>query len=332
MSDMSRREFIGAAGIFALGTVIGLPRFSSAATTRESRVMMGTFVDITVSGSSAAHSEDALEAAFAEGKRLEAVFSRFDGATPVSELNRVGRLTDAPAELVQVLGHSARCHAVTHGAFDVTVQPVVDYLRARSNPCGSMVLDETELAAVRQLVDADALKVSGSSVRFDKSGMGLTLDGIAKGYIADCMGHVLRRAGVRGYLVNAGGDISAYGGKDAGVPWKVAVESPVRRGNYPAFLELYEGAVATSGGYENRYDVALKHSHLVDPASGESPFAVASVSVKAPTAVQADALATALSVMAAPAAVRLVRSLPGCGCFIVMRNGQVFRTGDWLTC
>jgi len=326
---MNRRKFLGAASILGAGTLLGLPGFAHAAVTRESRVMMGTFVDVTLADSSSMRAVDAINAAFAEAARLERIFSRFDSGTPVAELNRAGRLEDAPDELLAVLAQASRCRAATGGAFDVTVQPVVDYLRSRRTPRGRIRIDEAEFAAVRKLVDATALRSTGRLIRFEKSGMGLTLDGIAKGYVADCMGRVLLGFGVENYLINAGGDIVAHGSKAYGEPWKIAVESPFRKGNYPASLFLSNGAVATSGGYENAYDGSGLRNHLVDPVSGESPLSVSSVTVKAPTAVEADALATAISVMPAPAAVRLIRSWPHHECFIIMRGGQVFKTGNW---
>ena len=121
---MTRRVFLGMAGVAGAGLWLGVPGLAQAAVSRETKVMLGTFVDVSVAGVSSMQASDALALAFAEASRLERVFSRHDGGTPVSELNRAGRLRAAPAELVRVVNRSLFYGALTGGSFDVTVQPV----------------------------------------------------------------------------------------------------------------------------------------------------------------------------------------------------------------
>mgnify|MGYP002236425829 CR=1 FL=1 len=93
--------------------------------------------------------------------------------------------------------------------------------------------------------------------------MGITLDGIAKGYIADRVSAVLTSAGVKNHLVNAGGDIMASGHKSPGVPWRVAVQSTTGPA-YAGELSLSGKAIATSGSYEIYYDASRRHHHLIN--------------------------------------------------------------------
>ena len=178
---MTRRVFLGMAGVAGAGLWLGVPGLAQAAVSRETKVMLGTFVDVSVAGVSSMQASDALGLAFAEASRLERVFSRHDGGTPVSELNRAGRLRAAPAELVRVVNRSLFYGALTGGSFDVTVQPVIDLFRAHRNPSGELTLDDSELRAARALVGRRGLQVSGADLSFARSGMGITLDGIAKG-------------------------------------------------------------------------------------------------------------------------------------------------------
>ena len=109
----------------------------------------------------------------------------------------------------------------------------------------------------------------------------------------------------------------------------MAVEDPRKRGRYPQALALTTGgAIATSGGYEIFYDAAQRHTHLVSPATGQSP-ALASVTVTAPDGLMADALATALSVMPPREALALADSLPGCACCLLRRDGLLRASGRW---
>ena len=103
-------------------------------------------------------------------------------------------LRAAPAELVRVVNRSLFYGALTGGSFDVTVQPVIDLFRAHRNPSGELTLDDSELRAARALVGRRGLQVSGADLSFARSGMGITLDGIAKGYIADRVSAVLTSA------------------------------------------------------------------------------------------------------------------------------------------
>ena len=152
------------------------------------------------------------------------------------------------------------------GIYDVTVQPVIDLFRAHRNPSDELTLDDSELRAARALVGRRGLQVSGADLSFARSGMGITLDGIAKGYIADRVSAVLTSAGVKNHLVNAGGDIMASGHKSPGVPWRVAVQSPTGPA-YAGELSLSGKAIATSGSYEIYYDASRRHHHLINPAS-----------------------------------------------------------------
>ena len=223
MSTMTRRAFLGMAGVAGAGLWLGLPGTARADVTRETRVMLGTFVDVSLSGTSSMQASEALERAFAEAARLEKVFSRYDGGTPVSELNRAGTLRDCPPELTRLVNRSLFYGAVTGGGFDITVQPVVDLFRARRNPQGRLRLDEAELRAARELVGYKGLRVAAGRLSLVRSGMGVTLDGIAKGYIADRMSAVLTACGVENHLVNAGGDIASHGCK-----------APACRGAWPS--------------------------------------------------------------------------------------------------
>ena len=303
---MTRRVFLGMAGVAGAGLWLGVPGLAQAAVSRETKVMLGTFVDVSVAGVSSMQASDALGLAFAEASRLERVFSRHDGGTPVSELNRAGRLRAAPAELVRVVNRS-----LFYGA--LTVQPVIDLFRAHRNPSGELTLDDSELRAARALVGRRGLQVSGTNLSFARSGMGITLDGIAKGYIADRVSAVLTSAGVKNHLVNAGGDIMASGHKSPGVPWRVAVQSPTGP-TYAGELSLSGKAIATSGSYEIYYDASRRHHHLINPASGFSP-AVGSVSVVAGTAMEA----------------KLMQGLPGRECCILSPDGCIHTSQGWAS-
>ena len=336
MPKTSRRDFLrwtlagsglllaGAASVLEPVPARAVARF--AAPVQQTALFMGTMVSITVACSSSTQAHDAMDLAFAEGRRLEALLTRYDAAAPLGVLNSQGSLRDVPPELLNVW---QRAHGICHltgGAFDATVLPLVRLLESRSNPEGELELAESDLREALALVDTDAVYTGRDGMRLGRQGMGLTLDGIAKGHIVDAMSAVLLRAGCENHLINAGGDILARGHKSQGVSWRVAVEDPEKRGHYPQVLD--NQAIATSGGYEVTYDAGGRHHHLLDPSTGRSPV-LGSMSVLAATCMQADALATGLSVLPAGEALALADSLSGCACGLLRRDGRLQVSRRW---
>lgn len=295
---------------------------------RQTALFMGTMVSITVACSPSTQAHDAMDLAFAEGRRLEKILTRHDAAAPLGVLNSQGSLQDVPPELLNVW---ERAHGICHltgGAFDATVLPLLRLLESRSDPDGEISLSESEMRDALALVDSDAVSARQSGIRLGKAGMGLTLDGIAKGHIVDAMSAVLLREGCGNHLINAGGDILARGHKAPGVAWRVAVEDPRKQGHYPQVLELRNQAIATSGGYEMMYDAEGRHHHLLDPGTGKSPV-LGSMSVLAATCMQADALATGLAVLPAAEALALADSFSGCACGLLQQNGRMRVSRRW---
>ncbi len=318
--NISRRTFLRGSALMGTALLVQpVTALASAPLTAsvhsQTRLMLGTFVTISAVHESKTLAEETLGRAFERVAQLEAELSRHT-SSPLMQLNAQGKLLDAPQSLVHVVQKAQRVHALTGGAFDVTVAPLLDVYRKAQNPQGTMKVDRVEVQAARELMQAREVYVSQDHVRLGRSGMALTLDGIAKGHIADAASQVLSEAGVHNHLINAGGDIRVSGQKNAASPWRVAVENPSHKGDVLMSLEL-SGAIATSGNYEMYYDASKKYHHLIDPQRAESAQHSASVTVTAPTTLEADALATALSAMPAHAALELVNSLPGRECLIV---------------
>ncbi len=273
-----------------------------------SRPAMGTLVSVSALGSAQGLLDEAIGRAFGEMDRLIAIFSRFEPASALTALNDTGRLDGPPPELAYVVARGLRYHAMTRGAFDISVEP--------------LLRPGAALADALAVVGAEHVAASNRAIRLGKEGMGLTLDGIAKGYIVDAIARALTRGGVRSYLINAGGDIRSAGARENGRPWTVGVWDPDAPGLFPDVIRLANAAVATSGKYE-------RGDHIVDAATGRSPDYHTSVSVLAPTAMAADALATALFVLDAARGLALVESLAHCECLILDSDGRQFRTSGW---
>jgi len=294
-----------------------------------SRPAMGTLVSVTALGRSGERIHEAIGRAFDEMDRLIGIFSRFDGSSAVTHLNNSGRIAGPPPEFSKVISSSLQYNRVSGGAFDISVEPVVELLRARVGQKSSREPSEAELRAALELVDPEGIRLSKSGVSLNKSGMGITLDGIAKGYVVDAIAHVLEKFKVRNYLINAGGDIRTAGTKEKKQPWSIAVQDPDKQGCFPDTIQLKDGAVATSGSYEVYFDRDRIFHHIVSSTSGRSPNTSTSVSVVAPSAMAADALATSVFVMGSCRGVELIESLPGCECLLIDREGSQLKSTGW---
>ena len=310
------------------------------------RAGMGTRVGISLRADSSDRAGQAVDRAFALMDRLVGLLNRYDGSSALSVLNGSGFLADAPPELADVLDLALRLGQRTSGAFDPTVAPLVDLfgggvprvppgipgtaahaaepgLRLHPAP------DARDLADALALIGREHVRRDGRRIGLAREGMRITLDGIAKGWIVDAMAESLEREGIPVYLVDAGGDIRAAGRPEPGRPWTVAVQDPELRDEWPDIVGLTAGAVATSGSYEFYFDPDRTRHHIVVGQTGESPLEAVSVTVSAPTAAKADALATAVFVLGAGPGIRLIEGMEGCECLMVGSDGARFETDGW---
>ena len=295
------------------------------------RAAMGTHVRLTLLGGAPGRLEEAAGRAFDETDRLIALLTRFEPAAPVAVLNALGCLEGPPPEVVDVVTSALDFHALSAGAFDVSVAPLLALFSAHLDCAEPSAPSPAEVREALSRVGAEHVAVSGRRVAFLRAGMGVTLDGIAKGYIVDAIARVLERRGVARYLVDAGGDIRAAGSNERGEPWAVAVKDPAGGDGFPDVMRLRDGAVATSGSYESFFQSSGALHHIVDPGSGRSPSHSVSVSVRARTAMAADALATSVFVMPPEAGLALMDRLPGCACLMLDGAGSARRSRNWIS-
>jgi thiamine biosynthesis lipoprotein len=289
---------------------------------------MSTFVAVTVEDRSASRAEEAIGRAFDEMERVAALLTRFEDSSALGVLNRDGRLGDPPPELRAVLGRGLEIHRLSEGAFDPTVAPLVDLYQVHFAAHGGPP-DPSELLEVRELVGAGHVRLDDRGVRLEREGMALTLDGIAKGYVVDRMVETLAAQRVRHAVVNAGGDIRALGGRADGRPWRVGVQDPRRPEGLAEAIDLADAAVATSGDYARFHDMERRYHHTVVPSTGRSPDAIASVSVRAATAMEADALATAVFALGPESGPRLLARQPAAACLVLARDGSRHAWSGW---
>lgn len=260
----------------------------------------------------------AVVACLDEIARLEKVFSLFDPASELSRLNREGSLARASHDLRLVLAEANRVSALSGGAFDVTVQPLWRALARHFAAHSGAAPDRHVLDGALARVDFRQLEVDGARVAFRRPGMAATLNGIAQGFITDRLADRLRDMGFEQVLIEAG-EIYALTPDDRRTSWPVAIGGTGLR------VQLANRAIATSSGPATVFEPSGRHNHLLDPRTGASPGRYASVSVVADSALRADALSTALSLLPLDAARRLLAASGSAEAIIVTTDGRRVR-------
>jgi len=284
----------------------------------ETRDMMDTFVTITVY-SDEQTAEEAISAAFARIEEVVKAASIFDEQAEAFQLNRDGHLDTASDDLLQLITMSLDYNQMTDGAFDITVQPLLD-LWAGGLWKESAEVQQSRIDETMGLIGSDKIVIEGNRIYFKVEGMKITLGGIAKGYAVDEALEVLSNMGIRHALVNAGGDMGTLGSKPNQEPWNVALVNPDDTSQCLANFNVSDKAVCTSGNYVRYFDPEKKVHHIMNPKTGYSANECISVTIVAENCTHADALATGVFVMGPEDGMRLVESLDDVECLIVDTN------------
>jgi thiamine biosynthesis lipoprotein len=329
---MNRRKMIRSSlGLGALAATAGFGALASSGPTQGLRPYalsgraLGASVSLLVLHHDAAVAEAALVDALAAIQQVDAVMSLYRDDSQLAELNRAGELARPDGRLLDVLFYSQELADRTQGAFDVTVQPLWNlYTQAKAR--GGLP-EAAALEEARALVGWRGLVVSEDAVRLRRPGMAVTLNGVAQGYAADCALAALRKHGVEHALIDAG-EFDTLGRKPGGEPWALGIRHPRETDALAARLAVDGRALATSGDYETFFTPDFLHHHIFDPATGDSPTELASTSVLAPNALQADGLSTAFMVLGPERSLALAATLPGVDALLIGKNGQIWRTQD----
>lgn len=330
---LNRRRFLS---IAATGTVLGsMPGGLALATSAApvptvwKGVAMGALASMTLVHPDRPHAQAMIARCMAEVDRLESVFSLYRADSALSRLNAAGTLDEPPAELVELLSFSLSLAQRSGGAFDPTVQPLLRlYFEHFSRPDASPQGPSAQaIAQARQRVGFADVDVGLDRIRLGRPGAGITLNGVAQGFITDRISELLQGNGFGNVLIDLG-EGRALGHRPDGGPWRAAITDPAEPGRTLFELPLGSGrgqrpALATSGGYGTRFGPDPDIHHLLDPRTGRSANHHASVSVAAPRATLADGLSTTLSILPPEQRAPLLADYPSVRTWFVDSAGRV---------
>ncbi|MFC1952243.1 FAD:protein FMN transferase [Chloroflexota bacterium] len=333
MKTLKKKFYYIIAGLLILLMV--LPVLVSCSETEqlvfeETRPMMDTYVRIVVY-SDEPTAKTAISTAFDRIEEVINIASTFDENAEAFKLNQDGYITDSSPELLNLISLSLDYYNLTDGAFDITVQPLLDLWSF--NPTAEKqfweldtATQETAINEAMKLVGSDKIVMEENKISFSKPGIEITLSAIAKGYTVDEALKVIKDSGIGYALVDAGGDIGTLGSKPNGELWQIALVNPDNTSESLATFRVSGKAVATSGNYQHYFDPEATVGHIMDPKTGYSASDCISVTIVANNCTYADTLATGVFVMGPQDGLNLVESLDNVECLIVDAERKLYQS------
>ena len=324
---MERRWLPGLLGVMffglAAGCILQSVRGGAEKSCTRQLFAMDTVMSFTAYGR---NSDQAVDAAIKEVKRLDALLSTGSPDSEIARLNESGAASlseDAAALFERALA----VYGMTGGLFDVTVYPLV---KLWGFPTGEYhVPSGEELARVLPLVDASRIALSGREVKLG-AGQQADLGGIAKGYTSARIMEIYEEYGVYSGMVSLGGNVQVLRKKPDGSKWRVGIRDPKGgTGGLAAVLAVEDLAVVTSGGYERYFEEdGNTYIHILDPRTGyPAESDLSSVTVVSEDGTLADALSTALYIMGSEEALAWWKS---CGedleLVLITEAGEMYAT------
>jgi thiamine biosynthesis lipoprotein len=326
--DRDKKSFIAIIAVVIF--ILALLHFGLAEREPESftadggyRPVMGTFARVIVIAADERAAQACIEAAFGQISKIDELMSYHNPDSEISRLNRSA--FENPVKVTpltfQVIKKAIEFSQLTDSAFDVTVGPLVDLWRQAGDANTVPTEQQLQEAGSRVGWDKLILKDNEQSVQFAVDGMQLDLGGIAKGFAIDRAVEAIEEVGGLGAMVDIGGDIRCYGKTPKGQKyWLVGLQNPNLESEEQILftLKLSAGAVATSGGYQRYFLIGGRHySHIINERTGSTAEALSSVTIIADSATDADALATAVSVIGAERGIELIENRAGTEAIII---------------
>ena len=304
--------------------------FSQDAYTRTLK-LMGSRFDITVVANNEEEGNHFIDIAVNEISRIEKLISSWDPNSQTSEVIRNAGLKPVVVdeELFQLIQRCIKISKLTNGAFDISYASMDKVWHFD----GSM----TEMPS-EEAIKNSVLKVGYQNIILDEAnhsvflkleGMKIGFGAIGKGYAADKAKALLQSKGVESGIVNASGDLDAWGTQPDGKDWMVAIVNPLNKEKVFSWMPVHNSAVVTSGNYEKyvRFNNVL-YTHIIDPRTGYPATGILSATIFTKTAELADALATSIFVMGIDTGLDFVNQLNGVECIIVDENNKVITSNN----
>ncbi len=269
-----------------------------------------------------------IDAAISEIRRIEALLTTFSDNSQTQLINSNAGIAPVKVdkEVYDLIARSTRISDLTQGAFDITYGSIDKSLwnfdtTMTALPDPVVAKKMVRLINYRNIV----LNERETTVYLREPGMRIGFGGIGKGYAAERAKLVMQQQGAAAGIVNASGDMAAWGYQPDGAPWTIGIADPNLKHHIISYLNITNMAIATSGSYEKYAMIGgKKYSHTIDPKTGYPVSGIKSTTVICPNAEIADAMATPITVMGIATGLDLINQMKNIACVIIDDNDQVY--------
>ena len=289
--------------------------------------LMGNRFEITVVADDEYWANERIDEAVEEIRRIEKLLTTFsdDSQTNLINANAGIAAVKVDKEVFDLIYRSKKISELTQGAFDITYGSVDKRLWNFDTTMTSLPDEATAKQMVRLInYNNVILDENNCTVFLKEKGMRIGFGGIGKGYAAEMAKRLLQRNGVKSGVVNAAGDLTAWGNQPNGKPWTIGIADPNAKHAAFSHLNITNVSVATSGNYEKYAMIdGKKYSHTIDPKTGLPVSGIKSVTIICTNAEIADAMATPVIIMGIKAGLNMINQMKNIACIIIDDNNQI---------
>lgn len=294
----------------------------------QSLKLMGNTFTITVVAANNGIAQSHIAAAVEEIRRIEKLLTTFSNDSQTSLINENAGLApvEVDSEVFRLIERSIAISRITQGAFDITYGSIDKSLwnfdrKMTSLPSREEALKRVHLINYNNII----LDPFAKTVLLKEKGMRIGFGGIGKGYAAEMAKALLLERGVESGIINASGDLAAWGLQPDGKPWRIGISNPDSPRDVFSYMDISGKAVATSGNYEKFVMVGgRKYSHTIDPNTGLPITGIKSVTVISGNAEFSDAMATPIAVMGIKAGLYLIDQIPDLYCIVIDDDNKIY--------
>ena len=289
--------------------------------------LMGNRFEITVVSENEKWAAKGIDDAVTEISRIEKLLTTFNENSQTNLINRNAGIAPVQVdrEVFDIIMRSKKLSAITQGAFDITYGSVDKKLwnfdkTMTSLPDAVSAKKSVHLINYRNII----LDVKKCTVFLKEKGMRIGFGGIGKGYAAERAKFILKQKGIKSGIVNASGDLTAWGHQPNGKEWTIGIADPNSTLHPVSYLSITNMAIATSGNYEKFVIIdGKKYSHTIDPKTGLPVRGIKSVTIISPDAEIADAMATPVMIMGIKVGLDMVNQVKGLACIIIDDDDKI---------
>ena len=289
-------------------------------------ILMGSRFDITVVASNEKEGNEYLDSAIFEITRIEKLISSWDLNSETSLINKHSGIKPIKVdkELFDLIERSIAISKLTNGAFDISYASM-DRIWNYDGSMRKMPSEEEISNSIKKVGYQNiSIDKEAQTVFLKLKGMKIGFGAIGKGYAADKAKALLIEKGVKAGIINASGDLNAWGKQADGSDWMVAITNPLNKNKVFSWLPINDSAIVTSGNYEKfiSFD-GIRYSHIIDPRTGYPSTGIISTSIMTSNAELADAISTSVFVMGVETGLDFINQLKGVDCIIIDEENKI---------